>query len=57
MLKRLMLSGCFAVVVCGLSFYVAYFVGVLYAVATGPLNPANASGLPAGLRQGVFQVV
>ena len=50
MVKRVVLSVFFAAVVCGLSFYLAYFISLIYAAATGPLNPANASGLQAGLR-------
>ena len=50
MLKRVLLSGFVAVVVCGLSFYVAYFGGLIYSAATGPLNPANARALETDLR-------
>jgi TRAP-type C4-dicarboxylate transport system permease small subunit len=50
MSKRLLLSLLFALVVCGVSFYLAYFVGLIYLTASGPLNPANAPGFQAALR-------
>jgi hypothetical protein len=50
MAKRLMLSCLLAFVICGISFYLAYFAGLIYAAATGPLNPANTPHLEGGLR-------
>jgi hypothetical protein len=50
MAKRVFLSCFLALVACGLSFYVAYFTGLMYAAATGPLNPPNDSGLQWALR-------
>lgn len=50
MLKRVLLSSFIAVVICGVSFYVAYSVGLIYIAATGPLNPANAPTFQSALR-------
>jgi TRAP-type C4-dicarboxylate transport system permease small subunit len=49
--KRYIICAFFALVVCGVSFYLAYFIGLIYSAATGPLNPANSSALQATLRQ------
>jgi hypothetical protein len=50
MAKRLFLSCFLGFVICGLSFYVAYFAGLIYTAATGPLNPANTPHLEGVLR-------
>jgi TRAP-type C4-dicarboxylate transport system permease small subunit len=50
MLKRLFLSCFLALAVCGVSFYLAYFAGLIYSALTGPANPANDPGLQAALR-------
>lgn len=50
MAKRLFQSCLLALVVCGSSFYLAYFAGLIYAAATGPANPANSTGLQWNLR-------
>jgi hypothetical protein len=50
MLARLLSSFFVALVSCGLVFYLIYFAGMIYAAATGPLNPANSPGLQWALR-------
>jgi hypothetical protein len=50
MLKRVLFSSFLALVICGISFYLAYFVGLIYSAATGPLNPANTQSFQAALR-------
>jgi hypothetical protein len=50
MAKRVFLSCFLALVACGLSFYLTYFGGLIYAAATAPLNPANDLGLQWTLR-------
>jgi len=50
MLKRLFLSCFLALAVCGLSFYLAFFAGLIYSTITGPPNPANDPGLQLALR-------
>jgi hypothetical protein len=50
MAKRWLLSCFFAFVICGLSFYLAYFAGLIYAALSGPLNPANTPRLAGSLR-------
>jgi len=48
--KRLLLSGFVASVACGLSFYIAYFAGLIYTSIAGPLHPVNDLGLQWVLR-------
>ena len=50
MAKRLALASLFALVACGVSFYLAYFAALIYHAVSGPLNPANARPLQAFLR-------
>ncbi len=50
MVKRVLLSVILAVVFCGVTFYLAYFIGLMYSAVTGPLNPANAGILQQRLR-------
>ncbi len=50
MAKRFLISAFVAFVVCGISFYLAYFAGLIYLAISGPLNPANDPGLQVGLR-------
>jgi TRAP-type C4-dicarboxylate transport system permease small subunit len=50
MLKRLFLSCFLALAVCGLSFYLAFFAGLIVRTLSGPANPANDPGLQMGLR-------
>lgn len=56
MLKRVLFSGFLALVICGVFFYLAYFVGLIYSAATGPLNPANTQSLQAALRHTVLPI-
>jgi TRAP-type C4-dicarboxylate transport system permease small subunit len=49
--RRLLLALFVAMVACGLCFYVLNFAGLIYAAATGPLNPTNAHGLQMDLRR------
>lgn len=56
MLKRVLFSGFLALVICGVFFYLAYFVGLIYCAATGPLNPANTQSLQAALRHIVLPI-
>lgn len=50
MVRRLLVSGFFAVVACGLSFYVFYFIGLIYTTVAGAVDPANTHPIQAGLR-------
>jgi hypothetical protein len=50
MTKRLLFSALLALVFCGISFYLACFAALIYAAASGPLNPANAARVQAALR-------
>jgi hypothetical protein len=50
MSRRILLSCFVALVSCGLCFYLIDFAGLIYAAATGPLNPANTPGLQWTLR-------
>jgi hypothetical protein len=50
MAKRLFTSVLLGVVVCGVLFYLGYFVALIGTAVTGPLNPANAPGLQSWLR-------
>jgi hypothetical protein len=50
MLKRLLLSAFLALAVCGVSFYLAFFAGLIYTAVLGPAQPANDAGLQVTLR-------
>jgi TRAP-type C4-dicarboxylate transport system permease small subunit len=51
MARRVVLSAFVALVICGLSFYLAYFAGLIYASVTGQLNAANTQSIQQSLRQ------
>lgn len=50
MLKRLFISVLLGVVICGVTFYLGYFLALIIAALFGPINPANAPGVQNGLR-------
>ena len=50
MAKRIARACLFALVVCGVSFYFAYFAALIHHSASGPLNPATARPLQGFLR-------
>ena len=50
MAKRVLSSVLLGVVVCGVAFYLGYFVALIGTAITGPLNPANAPALQTWLR-------
>ena len=50
MWKRILFAGFAGVVACGVSFYLAYFAGLMYEAAVRPVNSPNDFGLQAGLR-------
>jgi predicted MFS family arabinose efflux permease len=60
MAKRVFLSCFLALVVCGLSFYLASFAGVMYTNAVGPLDDSSLQwalrhvALPASLALGAL---
>ena len=50
MARRLLLSCCLGMVTCGLCFYLFNFLWLIYASATGQLNPTNSPGVQLALR-------
>ena len=50
MTKRFFLSCFVALAVCGTSFYLAYFAGLLWVAASGHFNPVNDFALQWWLR-------
>lgn len=54
--KRFVLAAFFALVACGLSFYVLLFPALAYFRISGGANPAMATGLQATLRHVLLPV-
>ena len=50
MLKRLLISVLLGLVICGVTFYLGYFIALIVAALFGPINPANAPALQTWLR-------
>ena len=50
MAKRISRAALIALVVCGVSFYLAYFAALIYHAVSGSLNTATARPLQAFLR-------
>jgi uncharacterized protein YneF (UPF0154 family) len=50
MARKLLISVLLGVVVCGVAFYLGYFLALIVAALFGPLNPADTPALQAWLR-------
>ena len=50
MLKKLLVSALLGIVICGVVFYLGYFIALIIAALFGPINPANAPTLQSWLR-------